>query len=61
MCLSKAYLNGTSDTPVMEDIARITATPGTVVLRSLFGESTEVTARIEEVDFTENTVWLQPV
>lgn len=58
MCLAKLYAPG-AETPVMENIARITLENGKMVVESLFGETQVLETKIHTISFTESRVQLK--
>jgi predicted RNA-binding protein len=60
MCLSKAWYGAeNSGEAIMENITKIRAENGKVILRSLFGEERIEKATVEEVDFTHSYIILK--
>jgi predicted RNA-binding protein len=60
MCLSKAYVEKDGRKQfLMTDIASVKVNGSKLVLKTLFGEQQELTAKIIEIDFTANCLKLQ--
>lgn len=60
MCQSNAYvLDGDGEKLVLEDVAYVEVDGDMVKMRTLFGESTSLRARIREIDFTKNRIILE--
>ena len=58
MCLAKAYLNKSGDTPVLEDIAHLRIHANRVELETLFGKKKVIPGRVIEIDFSRSKVLL---
>jgi predicted RNA-binding protein len=58
MCLAKAYLNKSVDSPILQDIARMRLHDDRVELETLFGEEKVIPGRVVEVDFSTSKIVL---
>ena len=58
MCLAKAYLNKSGDTPLLQDIAHMRLHDDCVELETLFGEEKVIPGRVVEVDFSTSKILL---
>jgi len=58
MCLAKAYLNRSIDTPILQDIARMRLHGDRVELETLFGEEKVISGRVVEIDFSTSKILL---
>lgn len=56
MCLAKAYLNKSADTPILQDIARMRLYDDRVELETLFGEERVIPGRVAEIDFSNSKI-----
>jgi len=62
MCLANVYLKKNGDNEFMaENVAAIQISENKLTIVTLFRETTEVEARIKEIDFTHSSVTLEPV
>jgi len=61
MCLAKAYLNKSADTPILQDIARMRLLDDRVELETLFGEEKVIPGRVVEIDFSTSKIVLSEI
>ncbi len=59
MCLAKAYVDRTSDEPILEDIAHLHIDGERVRLATLFGEEKVISGKLREVDFATSRIMLE--
>ena len=59
MCLASAYMGIESETPVLQEIARLRIDDDTIEMETLFGEGTAIKGRLVEVDFTNSRVVIE--
>jgi predicted RNA-binding protein len=62
MCLSKAFLEHDGEREViLEQVAAVSVSDGTLSLRNLFGEQKEIGGRIREIDFLTHSIVVEEV
>ena len=60
MCLSKAFLERDGEREIiLEQVAAVSVSGGTLSLRNLFGEHREIDGRIREIDFLTHSIVLE--
>lgn len=59
MCLGKAFIDGWSDQPFLQDIAHLRVNGDGVELNTLFGEGQVVPGRVVEIDFMSSKILLR--
>ncbi len=60
MCLSKAFLERDGEREViLEQVAAVSVSDGTVSLKNLFGDQKEIDGRIREIDFLTHSIVLE--
>jgi len=58
VCLAKAFVNNSSEQPILQDIARMRIHKDRVELETLFGEGKVIPGRVVEIDFATSKILL---
>ncbi len=61
MCLSKVYIDGDAEKePLVQDVISLeVADDGRLLLKTIFGQQSEVQAEIKRIDFQNNSILLK--
>ena len=59
MCLAKAYINKSTDKPVLDNIAYMRLYDDRVEFGTLFGEEKVIPGRVVEIDFSTSRISLE--